>query len=68
MFQCLITVQFVAVVAHDLVDIPGWTYGSQVQALIGRRKLFLVTLINAIFPGLAAALPSTIGISLNRVS
>jgi hypothetical protein len=54
-FQCLITVQFVVVMAHDLVDIPGWTNGRQVQALIGWRKLFLVTLINAIFPGLAAA-------------
>jgi hypothetical protein len=41
-FQCLIAVQFVAVVAHDLVDIPGWTHGSQVQALIGWRELFLV--------------------------
>ncbi|HMD42305.1 MAG TPA: hypothetical protein VKH45_04455 [Candidatus Acidoferrum sp.] len=55
LFECLLTVQFVVVVAHDLVDIPGWTHGSQVQALIGRRKLLLVTLINGIFPGFAAA-------------
>ena len=48
--------QFVVVAAHDLVDIPGWTHGSQVQALVGRRKMWLVTLINSIFPGAAAAL------------
>ena len=50
---CLITLQFVVVVAHDLVDIPGWTLGRQVQATIGRRKLWLATGINAVFPGLA---------------
>ncbi len=55
LFECLLTVQFVVVVAHDLVDIPGWTHGSQVQALIGLRKLLLVTLINGMFPGFAAA-------------
>jgi hypothetical protein len=55
LFNCLITLQFVVVILHDLVDIPGWTHGSQVQALIGRRKLWAVTLINGIFPGLAAA-------------
>ena len=42
LFECLLTVQFVVVVAHDLVDIPGWTHG------------LLVTLINGIFPGFAA--------------
>lgn len=47
--------QFVVVVAHDLVDIPRWTHGSQVQALVGRRKMWLVTLVNGIFPGAAAA-------------
>jgi hypothetical protein len=54
-FTCLIAVQFVVVAAHDLVDIPGWTHASQVQALIGRRKVWLVTLINGILPGAAAA-------------
>lgn len=54
-FNCLITLQFLVVVTHDLVDIPGWTHGSQIQSLIGRRKLRLVTLINGIFPGIAAA-------------
>jgi hypothetical protein len=53
LFTCLIALQFVAVTAHDLVDIPGWTHGSQVQSIIGRRKLWLITLANAIFPGLA---------------
>lgn len=55
LFSWLITVQFVVVAAHDLVDIPGWTHGSQVQALLGRRKVWLVTLVNSIFPGVAAA-------------
>lgn len=55
LFTWLITVQFVAVAAHDLVDIPGWTHGSQVQSLVGRRRLWLATLVNGIFPGVAAA-------------
>jgi hypothetical protein len=55
LFTCLITLQFVVVAAHDLVDIPGWTHGSQVRALVGQRKLWLATLINSIFPGAAAA-------------
>jgi hypothetical protein len=55
LFNWLITAQFVVVAVHDLVDIPGWTHGSQVQALVGRRKMWLVTLINSIFPGVAAA-------------
>jgi len=53
LFTCLITLQFVLVTFHDLVDISGWTHGSQVRAIIG-RKLWLVTLVNAVFPGLAA--------------
>src|SRR6266496_6831601 len=53
LFACLITLQFLAVVSHDLIDIPGWTHGAQVRAVVGRRKLWLATLINAIFPGLA---------------
>jgi hypothetical protein len=55
LFTCLITLQFVVVTSHDLVDIPGWTHGSQVQSIVGRRKLWLMTLVNAIFPGLAVA-------------
>jgi hypothetical protein len=53
LFTCLITLQFVVVTSHDLVDIPGWTHGTQVQSIVGRRKLLLMTLVNAIFPGLA---------------
>jgi hypothetical protein len=56
LFTWLITLQFVVVASHDLVDIPGWTHGSQVQSFVGRRKLWLITLVNAIFPGLAVAL------------
>ena len=55
LFACLIRLQFVLVVFHDWVDIPGWTHGSQVQSIVGRRKLWLATLINAVFPGLAVA-------------
>jgi len=56
LFSILITVQFLVIVLHDLVDIPGWTHGRQVRAVIGARKFWLGTLINAIFPGLAVAL------------
>jgi hypothetical protein len=55
LFTGLITLQFVLVTFHDLVDIPGWTHGAQVSAVVGRRKLWLVTLVNGIFPGLAVA-------------
>jgi hypothetical protein len=55
LFTGLITLQFIVVAAHDLVDIPGWTHGAQVKALLGRRKVWLVTLINSVFPGLAVA-------------
>lgn len=54
-FGCLIVLQFVLVVAHDWLEIPGWTHSSQVQSVVGRRKLLLATSINAIFPGTAAA-------------
>jgi hypothetical protein len=33
LFTWLITMQFVVVAAHDMVDIPGWTHGSQVRRL-----------------------------------
>jgi hypothetical protein len=56
LFTVLIALQFVAVASHDLLDIPGWTHGSQVQAVLGRSKLWLATLVNAIFPGLAVGL------------
>ena len=55
-FSCLLLMQFIVVVSHDWIDIPGWTHGSQVQAAIGRRKLWLATLINALFPGVAVGL------------
>lgn len=55
LFAVLIVLQFAVVVSHDWLEIPGWTHGSQVQAVVGRRKLALATAINAIFPGLAVA-------------
>jgi hypothetical protein len=55
LFACLITLQFAIIVAHDWINIPGWTHGAQVQAVVGRRKLWIATMINAIFPGIAVA-------------
>jgi hypothetical protein len=55
LFTAAIAIQFAVVVSHDWLDIPGWTHGRQVQAVVGRRKLLLATLVNAIFPGLAVA-------------
>jgi hypothetical protein len=50
----LLLVQFVAVAAHDLIDIPGWVHGSQVKAVVGRKKFIMGTLSTVIFPALAA--------------
>jgi hypothetical protein len=55
LFVCLITLQFIVVALHDLVEIPGWTNAAQVKSIVGRRRLWMVTLVNSIFPGLAAA-------------
>src|SRR6185437_2777217 len=55
LFAWLIILQFLVVVSHDWLEIPGWTHGSQVQAVIGRTKLVWATAINAIIPGLAVA-------------
>ena len=55
-FTVLIIVQFLVVALHDWVDIPGWTHGRQVQSALGRNKMLIGTLINSLFPGLAAAL------------
>jgi len=55
LFAFLISIQFVVVVSHDWVDWPGWNHGRQVQAVVGRRKLAIATLINALFPGIAVA-------------
>jgi hypothetical protein len=56
LFTILITVQFLVVVLHDLVHIPGWSHTRQVRAALGPYKLWIGTAINAIFPGLAAGL------------
>jgi hypothetical protein len=55
LFTVLLVLQFAVVVMHDWVDIPGWTHGSQVQAVVGRRKLWIASAINALFPGAAVA-------------
>ncbi|MBB5060004.1 general stress protein CsbA [Granulicella aggregans] len=54
LFSCLIVLQFAIILTHDLVDIPGWVHGSQIQAMLGRRKVWLATLANSVFPGIAA--------------
>ncbi len=53
LFTCLIILQFLIIVSHDLIDVPGWVHGSQIQAQIGKRKVWLATLANAVFPGIA---------------
>jgi hypothetical protein len=53
LFTCLICVQFLVVMLHDLVDIPGWTHGSQVKAVVGPTKYWIGTLVNGVFPGVA---------------
>ena len=53
LFTCLICLQFLVVVLHDLVDIPGWNYGSQVKAVVGPTKYWIGTLVNGVFPGVA---------------
>ena len=62
-FTCLITLQFIVVVSHDLVDIPGWTHGSQVRSIIGRRKLWLATLANIRGIDLEAAVAQKYGVA-----
>jgi hypothetical protein len=53
-FTWLIVLQFLIIISHDLIDVPGWIHGSQVQAQIGKRKVWLTTLANAALPGIAA--------------
>jgi len=53
LFSVFITLQFVLVTFHDLVDLPGWAHGAQVRAVVGRRKLWLATAVNSVFPSMA---------------
>jgi hypothetical protein len=53
LFTCLIILQFLVIVSHDVIDVPGWVHGSQIQAHIGKGKVWLATLANAVFPGIA---------------
>jgi hypothetical protein len=55
LFLCRFTLQFIVVALHDLVEILGWTHSAQVKSIIGRHRLWMVTLVNSIFPGLAVA-------------
>jgi len=53
LFTVLITVQFLVMVLHDWVNVPGWTHGRQMYAVLGPVKMWIGTAINAVFPGLA---------------
>lgn len=53
LFAILITLQAALIVFHDLVDLPGWHHGRQVRAAVGRKKFWIGTLVNAVFPGIA---------------
>ncbi|HEY6849624.1 MAG TPA: hypothetical protein VI320_25920 [Terracidiphilus sp.] len=52
LFTCRIVLEFAVIVSHDLVEIPGWVDGSQVQATIGKPKVWLATLLPARRPRL----------------
>jgi hypothetical protein len=52
-FTVLICMQFLAMVLHDWLDIPGWTHGRQVYAALGPVKIWIATVINTLFPGAA---------------
>jgi hypothetical protein len=54
-FNYLIVLQFVVVALHDWIEIPGWTHGRQMMAVLGPTKMAIGTVINCLFPGLAAA-------------
>lgn len=55
LFSCLIALQFLIILSHDLIDIPGLVHGSQMQAHVGRQEVWLATLANSVFPGIAVA-------------
>jgi hypothetical protein len=52
-FTFLITLQFLVVLLHDWLQIPGWTHGRQVYAELGKAKMWIGTAFNGLFPGLA---------------
>jgi hypothetical protein len=47
-FTCLLFLQFSIILPHDLIDVRGWVHGSQVQALLGKRKVWLATVANSV--------------------
>lgn len=56
LFTVLIGVQFLVILLHDLVEIPGWTHARQMRAVLGTGKLVGATLANAVYPGIAIGL------------
>jgi hypothetical protein len=54
LFAVLVTLQFLVMVLHDWLDIPGWTHGRQVYAALGPVKMWVGTVVNASLPGAAA--------------
>jgi hypothetical protein len=52
-FAPLLTLQALLVAGHDLVNVPGWAHGRQVRAVLGARKFWSATVVNAVFPAIA---------------
>jgi hypothetical protein len=53
-FTVLICLEFLLMAVHDWLNIPGWTHGRQVYAVVGPVKMWVGTLVNSLLPGLAA--------------
>ena len=54
-FTILLTLQFLVIVLHDIVHIPGWTHGDQVKSAIGPYKFWIATGVNAMTPARAGS-------------
>ena len=54
LFNYLIILQFVVVALHDWIEIPGWTHGKQMIAVLGPAKMAIGTAVNCLIPGAAA--------------
>jgi hypothetical protein len=50
LFKFLLVAQCLVVIVHDMLEIPGWTHGSQVLAAVGRKKFWAAAAINSVFP------------------
>ncbi len=53
-FNYLIVLQFVVVALHDWIEIPGWTHGRQMMAVLGPAKMAIGTVVNCVPTGIGA--------------